>query len=68
MCVTFTDVDGNTVSQITPNAQTFNPPSTHAQVVLIFDEITCGFRLCAGGAHLLFGVNPDIAVFGKGWL
>ena len=34
-------------------------------VVLIFDEITAGFRLCTGGAHLLLGVTPDIAVFGK---
>lgn len=33
--------------------------------VLIFDEITIGWRLCFGGAHLKFGVNPDIAVFAK---
>lgn len=33
--------------------------------VLIFDEITAGFRLCIGGIHKLYGVNPDIAVFGK---
>ncbi|OGJ37762.1 MAG: aminotransferase class III [Candidatus Pacebacteria bacterium RIFOXYA1_FULL_38_18] len=33
--------------------------------VLIFDEISCGFRLTLGGAHLLYGVNPDIAVFAK---
>lgn len=35
-------------------------------IVLIFDEITAGFRLCAGGSHLQLGVNPDIAVFAKG--
>lgn len=34
-------------------------------IVLIFDEITAGFRLCTGGSHLKLGVNPDIAVFGK---
>lgn len=34
-------------------------------IILIFDEITAGFRLCAGGSHLKLGVNPDIAVFGK---
>ncbi len=34
-------------------------------IVLIFDEITAGFRLNCGGSHLLLGVNPDIAVFGK---
>lgn len=34
-------------------------------IVLVFDEITAGFRLCAGGSHLKLGVNPDIAVFAK---
>lgn len=34
-------------------------------IVLIFDEITAGFRLCAGGSHLKLGVNPDMAVFAK---
>ena len=34
-------------------------------IVLIFDEITAGFRLCPGGSHLKLGVNPDIAVFAK---
>jgi glutamate-1-semialdehyde 2,1-aminomutase len=33
--------------------------------VLIFDEITVGWKLTYGGAHLLYGVNPDIAVFSK---
>ena len=33
--------------------------------VLIFDEITSGWRLNIGGAHLKFGINPDIAVFAK---
>jgi len=34
--------------------------------VLLIDEITAGFRLTAGGAHLLFGLKPDLAVFAKG--
>lgn len=33
--------------------------------VLIFDEITTGFRMTTGGIHLLLGVDPDIAVFAK---
>ena len=33
--------------------------------VFIFDEISAGFRMNAGGAHLLYGINPDIAVFSK---
>jgi len=34
--------------------------------VLIFDEITAGWRSHHGGIHLTLGVNPDIAVFAKG--
>lgn len=37
-----------------------------AGIVLIFDEITAGFRLCAGGSHRVLGVEPDMAVFAKG--
>jgi len=33
--------------------------------VLLFDEITSGFRMCAGGIHRNYGVHPDIAVFAK---
>jgi glutamate-1-semialdehyde aminotransferase len=32
---------------------------------LIVDEITAGWRLNIGGAHLLYGLEPDIAVFAK---
>ncbi len=34
-------------------------------IVLIFDECTTGFRHNFGGIHLITGVNPDIAIFGK---
>lgn len=33
--------------------------------VLIFDEITAGWRSNFGGIHLSMGVSPDIAVFAK---
>jgi glutamate-1-semialdehyde aminotransferase len=33
--------------------------------VLLFDEITSGFRVCAGGIHRNYGVHPDLAVFAK---
>ena len=33
--------------------------------MLIFDEITIGWKLCLGGAHLKFGVDPDMAIFAK---
>lgn len=39
--------------------------ATEVKAILIFDEITAGFRLKTGGAHLLYGVEPDIAVFAK---
>ena len=34
-------------------------------VLLIFDEVITGFRLAAGGAQEYFGVNADLACFGK---
>jgi glutamate-1-semialdehyde 2,1-aminomutase len=33
--------------------------------VLIIDEISAGLRMNTGGAHLLLGIQPDIAVFSK---
>lgn len=33
--------------------------------ILIFDEITIGWRLHFGGSHIKFGVTPDMAVFAK---
>lgn len=39
--------------------------SDEIKAVLIFDEITSGFRLSVGGAHKLYGVEPDIVVYGK---
>jgi len=39
--------------------------TTDLGIVLIFDEISSGFRVNIGGMHLLHGVNPDMAVFGK---
>ncbi len=34
-------------------------------IILIFDECTSGFRQSFGGLHLNYGVEPDLAVFGK---
>ena len=33
--------------------------------LLIFDEVITGFRVGLGGAQSLFGVTPDLAIFGK---
>jgi len=35
-------------------------------IVLLVDEVSSGWRLNVGGAHLKFGIEPDIAVFAKG--
>ena len=35
------------------------------KAVLIYDEVSSGWRLTTGGAHLLYKVTPDIAVFAK---
>ena len=39
--------------------------ATDRGIVLIFDECTSGFRQTFGGLHKLYGVEPDVAVFGK---
>ena len=33
--------------------------------LLIFDEVVTGFRVGVGGAQGLFGVKPDLTIFGK---
>ncbi|MDP9087166.1 MAG: aminotransferase class III-fold pyridoxal phosphate-dependent enzyme [Pseudomonadota bacterium] len=39
--------------------------ATQRGIVLIFDECTSGFRQTNGGLHKLYGVEPDMAMFGK---
>jgi glutamate-1-semialdehyde 2,1-aminomutase len=34
-------------------------------IILIFDECTSGFRQSFGGLHKIYGVDPDMAMFGK---
>jgi glutamate-1-semialdehyde 2,1-aminomutase len=36
-----------------------------AGAVLVVDEISAGFRMNSGGAHVVLGLEPDIAVFSK---
>ncbi len=35
------------------------------KIVLIFDEVMTGFRVAAGGAQEILGINPDLSTFGK---
>lgn len=39
--------------------------ATEARAVLVVDEISAGFRMNSGGAHLILGLQPDIAIFSK---
>lgn len=39
--------------------------ATDKDIVLVFDECTSGFRETFGGLHKKFGVEPDMAIFGK---
>ena len=39
--------------------------ATRKNIVLIFDECTSGFRETFGGLHKKYGVDPDMAMFGK---
>lgn len=44
---------------------TIREVTTKLGIVLIFDEISSGFRLYPGGTHMIYKVYPDIAVFSK---
>ena len=39
--------------------------ATNRGIVLVFDECTSGFRQTFGGLHKMYGVEPDMAMFGK---
>lgn len=39
--------------------------ATDRGIVLIFDECTSGFRQTFGGLHKMYGVEPDMVMFGK---
>jgi glutamate-1-semialdehyde 2,1-aminomutase len=39
--------------------------ATERGIVLMFDECTSGFRQTFGGLHQQFGVEPDVAMYGK---
>jgi len=39
--------------------------ATDRGIVLIFDECTSGFRETFGGLHIKYGIEPDMAMFGK---
>jgi len=69
-------VEANEIGAIVMEPQREHPPeggflqkvrkiADEVGAVLIFDEISSGWRMNVGGIHLLHRVDPDIAVFGK---
>jgi glutamate-1-semialdehyde 2,1-aminomutase len=38
---------------------------TRQGVLLVFDEVITGFRVARGGAQELYGITPDLTIFGK---
>ncbi len=40
--------------------------ATKYGVILVFDEVSCGFRVALGGAQELTGVTPDMTALAKG--
>lgn len=44
----------------------FDFRSRKKKVIVIFDEITSGFRCTESGVYRKYGVSPDLVVFGKG--
>lgn len=39
--------------------------ATKAGAVLLFDEVTSGWRMATSGVHRIYGVDPDMATFAK---
>ena len=69
-------VENNDIGAIKMEVQRNDPPenrflekvrklATENRIVLIFDECTSGFRETFGGLHKKYGVEPDMAIFGK---
>jgi glutamate-1-semialdehyde 2,1-aminomutase len=54
---------------VVPPAESFlgflREATRDAGALLVFDEVITGFRVSAGGAQQLFGVEPDLTVLGK---
>jgi len=57
------------IRNVYPKGDFFKTISNEAKkinAVVIVDEVSAGFRFNSGGAHMMFNLEPDIAVFAKG--
>jgi glutamate-1-semialdehyde 2,1-aminomutase len=67
--------DGEVAAIIMEPMRTEMPPEGYLQgvrnladkygVILIFDEVSCGWRIALGGVQEVVGVTPDLTVFAK---
>lgn len=66
-CVIVEPICGNMnfVRMSNPFAQRMRELCTQHGTLLIYDEVMTGFRVALGGAQSLYGIQPDISVFGK---
>ncbi|HBA87830.1 MAG TPA: glutamate-1-semialdehyde-2,1-aminomutase [Geobacter sp.] len=66
-CVIVEPIAGN-MGTVPPNEgflEGLREICTQEGIVLIFDEVMCGFRVAYGGAQALYGVTPDLTTLGK---
>lgn len=66
-CVIIEPIAGNmgTVPPKDGFLQELRELCTNEGIVLIFDEVMCGFRVAYGGAQQIYGVKPDMTTLGK---
>jgi len=66
-CVIVEPIAGNMnlVRATTEFLRTMREQCSAHGALLIFDEVMSGFRVAAGGAQALYGIDPDITVLGK---
>lgn len=57
-----------TIRNVKPSKEFINAIVSETKkqgIVFVVDEVSSGWRLNPGGAHLILGIEPDIAVFSK---
>ncbi len=55
----------NFVRMSQPFAKRMRELCTQHGALLVYDEVMTGFRVALGGAQSLYGIKPDMSVFGK---
>jgi glutamate-1-semialdehyde 2,1-aminomutase len=55
----------NFVRMSRPFAKHMRELCTQHGALLVYDEVMTGFRVALGGAQSLYGIKPDLSVFGK---